>query len=274
MQWVGGVIFASPHSGRDYPSWFLDESQLDLRTLRSSEDAFVDRLIAPARDHGAVVLTSRVPRALVDLNRGTDEIDPRAVEGTVPGRTSPRVLSGLGVIPRVVAHGQPIRRLPLSQAEAARRIAAYWRPYHQALDEVVAEAIMRFGRAVLIDVHSMPREALAHLPGPRPELILGDRNGMAASRALSAAVAAAMTAAGFRMRCNSPFSGAHILSVHGRPTQNRHAVQIEIDRSLYMDEVQIRPHDGFDAFAARFAALIARLTGAVGTVARTDLAAE
>ncbi|WP_299360757.1 N-formylglutamate amidohydrolase [uncultured Paracoccus sp.] len=281
-QWRGGLIFASPHSGRDYPDWFLAESQLELRVLRSSEDAFVDRLIEPAVAQGAVVLSARVPRSVVDLNRADDEIDPRVVEGGVPGRTSTRVMSGLGVVPRVVGQGREIRRLPLSRAEAARRITAFWHPYHAVLAGLMNEAVARFGRAVLIDVHSMPRAALSHLPGQRPELVLGDRNGVSAEPAVSAAVAAAAVGAGFRIRANSPFAGAHVVTAYGRPSARRHAVQIEIDRTLYMDEEAIVPHHGFDRFAARFAGLIARLPPALsaidaGTAAdrdRPDLAAE
>lgn len=273
-RWTGGVIVASPHSGRDYPDWFLAESQLDLATLRSSEDAFVDRLIAPAATHGAVMLTSRVPRALVDLNRAPDEIDPRAVEGSGTGRTSARVLSGLGVIPRVVAHGREIRPRPLPKAEAMRRIDALWRPYHAALAALMDEAHARFGRAILIDFHSMPHAALNHLPGEPPELVLGNRNGLSAGRNLSAQVAAAAERAGFRIRQNSPFAGAHVLAAHGRPAERRHAVQIEIDRSLYMDEATLTPHQGFAPLAERLDGLIAALIGSAAGGSLSEMAAE
>ena len=274
VRWTSGVIVASPHSGRDYPDWFLAESRLDLMTLRSSEDAFVDRLIAPAASHGAVVLTSRVPRALVDLNRAPDEIDPRAVEGSGAGRTSARVLSGLGVIPRVVAHGREIRQRPLPRAEAMRRIDALWRPYHAALAALMDEAHARFGRAFLIDFHSMPHAALSHLPGEPPELVLGNRNGLSAGRGLSAQVAAAAARAGFRIRENSPFAGAHVLAAHGRPAERRHAVQVEIDRSLYMDEATITPHQGFDPLAARLEGLIAALIGSAAGGSLSEMAAD
>lgn len=273
-RWTGGVIFASPHSGRDYPDWFLAESRLTPFELRSSEDAFVDRLVAPATRHGAVVLTARVPRALVDLNRGPDEIDPRAVEGATGGRASARVLSGLGVIPRVVAQGREIRHRPLPRAEATRRIDEAWRPYHAALSALMDEACARFGQAILIDAHSMPHAALSHLPGTAPELVLGDRNGVSASRAFSGRIAAEAAAAGFRIRQNSPFAGAYVLTAHGRPAERRHAMQIEIDRSLYMDESTLRPHDGFDAMAERFELLIARICRLAEGERRTDMAAE
>ncbi|WP_370576529.1 N-formylglutamate amidohydrolase [Paracoccus sp. MC1862] len=257
--WVGGVIFASPHSGRDYPGWFLAESVLDPHALRSSEDAFVDRLIAPAVAAGAVTLTARVPRCVVDLNRGADELDPAAIEGAASRRADPRIQSGLGVIPRVVAQGRAIRRGKLTLAEAQRRIDALWRPYHAALEGLMAEAVARHGRAILIDVHSMPREALLHLQAPPPDIVLGDRNGASADPAISEAVHGALIGAGFRVRRNSPFAGAHVASAYGRPLRGCHVVQMEIDRSLYMDEAAIRPHRGFDDLARRLGGVIAHV---------------
>lgn len=257
--WRGGIIFASPHSGRCYPDWFLAESRLEPHLLRSSEDAFVDQLIAPGLDHGAVVLTSRVPRALVDLNRGPEEMDPLVVDGAQPGAMSPRIMAGLGVIPRVVSQGRAIHDRPIARAEADLRIARLWTPYHHALAGLIAEAQARFGGAILIDMHSMPRDALAHLPRPRPDFVLGDRNGSSASPAITAGVAEAIMAEGFRLRRNSPFAGAYIAATYGKPTQNVHVIQLELDRSLYMDERRIEPRADFDAFARRFARVLARL---------------
>lgn len=271
--WRGGVIFASPHSGRDYPGWFLAESRLDPVQLRSSEDAFVDRLIAPAVAAGAVTLAARIPRAVVDLNRSAEDLDPAAISGIAPRRPDPRILSGLGVIPRVVSHGCPIRHGKLPEPEARRRIDAYWRPYHAALAALMDEAVARCGRAILIDVHSMPREALSHLNAPPPDIVLGDRNGVSADPWLTAAVAGALDEAGFAVRRNSPFAGAHIAAAYGRPARGRHVVQIEIDRSLYMDEAAIRPHDRFDAFAARFGAVVARMAR-LGDPGQARIAAE
>lgn len=258
-EWTHGVIFASPHSGRFYPDWFLPQTRLETQQLRSSEDAFVDRLIQPAVQHGAVVLTARVARSVVDLNRAADDLDPLIVEGLAPGRLSPRVMAGLGVIPRVVSQGRAIYNGPITRTEAARRIDSLWRPYHEALSGLIDEACTRFGGAILIDTHSMPRDALSHLPMPRPEIVLGDRNGASASARVSQDVGDAIRGQGFRMRRNSPFSGAYIAATYGKPARNVHVVQIEMDRSLYMDERQIRPRPDFDRFAGRFAQLIARL---------------
>lgn len=258
-RWRGGVIVASPHSGRDYPGWFLAESVLDPLALRSSEDAFVDLLIAPAVAAGAVTLSALVPRAVVDLNRAADEFDPAAISGVASPRISARVMSGLGVIPRVVAQGRAIRRGKLPVAEAQARVAALWHPYHAALAALMDEAVARFGRAILIDAHSMPREALAHLDAPAPDIVLGDLNGRSAEPAVTEAVAAALSDAGLSVRRNSPFAGAHIAEQHGAPSRGRHVVQIEIDRSLYMDECAVRPHGGYDGFAARFAGVLSEL---------------
>ncbi|MCF3972643.1 N-formylglutamate amidohydrolase [Paracoccus salsus] len=257
--WVSGVIFASPHSGCVYPDWFVRDTRLPMTALRSSEDAFVDRLTACAPGFGAVTLSAQVPRCIVDLNRGADEIDPLVVRGVPRHPLNQRTLAGLGVIPRVVSQGRAIHERPIDRAEAERRIAAYWRPYHQTLGALIAEARARFGQAILIDMHSMPHDALNHLHGPRPDMVLGNRHGLSAAARVSDAVTQAVEAEGWRIRRNSPFSGAYICSAYGRPGQNIHVVQLEIDRSLYMDEAAIKPHAGFDAFAVRMSRVIARL---------------
>lgn len=274
QDWTGGVIFASPHSGRCYPDWFVAESRLDPQNLRSSEDAFVDRLIAPALDHGAVVLTARVPRCVVDLNRGPDEIDPLVVAGAVPRLMSPRIMAGLGVIPRVVSQGRAIHDRPIAREEADQRITRLWYPYHHALSALIEESVARFGGAVLIDMHSMPRDALSHLPRPRPDFVLGDRNGVSAAPRITKAVAEAVTAEGFRVQKNSPFSGAYITATYGRPARNVHVVQLELDRSLYMDEKRIEPRADFAVFAARFTRIIERLVRLRPDERKAAIAAE
>jgi len=272
--WASGVIFASPHSGHDYPDWFLQGTRLPVPVLRSSEDAFVDRLIAPATDFGAVTLAARIPRCIVDLNRGADEIDPLVVRGVPRHPLNQRTLAGLGVIPRVVSQGRVIHDRPIDRAEADRRIDACWRPYHQALAGLIAQARARFGRAILIDMHSMPHDALSHLQGARPDMVLGNRHGLSAAARISDAVASAVEAQGWRLRRNSPFSGAYICSAYGRPAQNVHVVQLEIDRSLYMNEATITPRADFDDFAARMAQVIGRLATLEADPAGDRIAAE
>ena len=257
--WVSGVIFGSPHSGHDYPDWFLSATSLPLNVLRSSEDAFVDRLIAGAPHHGAATLTARFPRSLVDLNRGPDEIDPQIVRGVPRHPLNQRTMAGLGVIPRVVTQGRAIRDSQMDRAEADQRINLYWRPYHSALASLIGMAKARFGQAILVDMHSMPHDALSHLSGPRPDLVLGNRHGLSASSRVSDAIASAFETEGWRVRRNAPFSGAYIAAAYGRPSQNVHVVQVEIDRALYMDEVNVHPLPEFPLFAARIGRAIRRL---------------
>ncbi|MBI6630940.1 N-formylglutamate amidohydrolase [Pontibaca salina] len=272
---LSSVVFASPHSGCEYLPAFLRRSQLDERTIRSSEDAFVDRLFGCAPEFGAPLLSAAVPRAYIDLNRSPDELDPALIEGILRTGHNPRVASGLGVIPRVVANGRAIYGEKLSIAEAQARINRYWQPYHTQLAALLREAHASFGQAILIDCHSMPHEALddvARRSPRRPQIVLGDRFGAAADPAIVDRVEAAFVNAGLVVIRNAPFAGAYVAQAYGRPSRRQHAVQIEIDRALYMDESAIRPNANFDAFAKV-------LRGVIGEIAeigqeRLPLAAE
>lgn len=269
------VIFASPHSGQDYPQEFLARAVLDRHTIRSSEDAFVDRLFDMAPGLGAPLLAARAPRAYIDLNRAADELDPGVIEGISRAPHNPRISSGLGVIPRVVSGGRAIYRGKLPLAEAEARIRRFWHPYHRALAALVEETLADFGQAVLIDCHSMPHEAIeAHTrPGqPRPEVVLGDRYGATAGRGVMERVEAAFAGAGLRVSRNAPFAGAYVAQAYGRPSRGVHVVQVEIDRALYMDEVRVEPLPGFAAFRALMAGVVAELVAGAGEVRR--LAAE
>lgn len=270
------VVFASPHSGRNYPPSFLERSVLGESAIRSSEDAFVDRLFDSAPAHGAPLVCARVPRAFVDLNRGADELDPALIEGVRQTGHNPRVASGLGVVPRVVANGQAIYRGKITRAEAEGRIAHYWRPYHAALRDEVARAQADFGRAILIDCHSMPHEAMdqvARSGHRRAEVVLGDRFGAAAAEEVVDRVEQAFRDAGLAVARNTPFAGAFVVQHYGRPAAGCHALQIEIDRALYMDERTIRPTPGFAAFKRLLEGVIADIA-AIGRPAARSLAAE
>lgn len=256
------VVFASPHSGRAYPAEFLRRSCLDAQTLRSSEDAFVDDLLAAAPEVGAPLLLAEVPRAYVDMNRSPDELDPALIEGVTRGALNPRIASGLGVIPRVVANGRPIYRGKITLAEAEARIARCWRPYHAALAALLDEQMRLFGEAVLIDCHSMPHEATeGHAPAgaPRPEVVVGDRFGAAAAGEIVDRIEAAFVAAGLRVARNTPFAGAFVAQAYGRPAQGRHVVQVEIDRALYMDERMIRPNADYPRMKALMSGILAEI---------------
>jgi N-formylglutamate amidohydrolase len=270
------VVFASPHSGRDYPAAFLGGSLLDLRQIRSSEDAFVDELLAPVPGFGAPLLAALMPRAWVDLNRAPDELDPALIEGVRSSAHNPRVLSGLGVIPRVVAAGRAIRSGKMPPSEARHRLATGWHPYHDRLRRLMDESLSLFGRAILIDVHSMPREAMdafAHRPGRRPEIVVGDRHGASASEGLVRAVEDAFRAAGFQVARNAPFAGAYIAQTYGRPALGQEAVQVEIDRSLYMDEARVERDAHFAPFARRLTPVLERIAG-LGRAEGERVAAE
>ena len=272
----GSVVFASPHSGRNYPHSFLRRSVLDERTIRSSEDAYVDLLVSAAPQFGAPLLTALAPRAYVDLNRGADEVDPAVVDGIAGVTHNPRISSGLGVIPRVVANGRAIYRGKIPLPEARTRITEVWRPYHGALQQLLDECMGEFGEAILIDWHSMPHEAIDAIgSGPRrPEVVLGDRFGAACGPEIMDRVEGAFAAAGLRVARNAPFAGAYITQHYGRPSRGQHVVQVEIDRSLYMDERAIAPHDGFDSFRATLTAVLTDLV-AIGTTPESlPLAAE
>jgi N-formylglutamate amidohydrolase len=256
------VVFASPHSGAAYSPAFLAQTVLNQKQIRSSEDAFVDDLFASAPANGSPLLSALVPRAFLDLNRAPDELDPAVIDGIHRAPHNPRISSGLGVIPRVVAGGRLIYRGKLPLAEAEARIAECWHPYHCALREMIEDSYRHFGQVVLIDCHSMPHEAIEHHCRPAntvPQVVLGDRFGASASAWVSDAVEAAFVAEGFSVARNTPFAGAFVTQSYGRPSGNRHVVQVEIDRALYMDEASITPLPDYPVFAARIARVVERL---------------
>lgn len=267
------VVFATPHSGRAYAPAFLALTALDALALRSSEDAYVDRLIETAPMRGAPLLSACTPRAWVDFNRSPDELDPMLIEGIAQRPLSPRLAAGLGVVPRVVANGRAIYSGRLSRAEADTRLAVAWHPYHAALRRLMEETRTRFGQAILIDVHSMPSEAIdAGLRGrgPRPQVVLGDRFGAAADAEVMARVEAAFRRAGLRVARNTPFAGAYVSEQYGQPERRWHAVQVELDRALYMDERRVAPGPGFAAFQRLMVGVVAEIA-AIGAAEAPDL---
>jgi N-formylglutamate deformylase len=270
------VVFASPHSGRDYPWSFLRRTRLNEHSVRSSEDAFVDQLFDSAPRAGAPLLRAGAPRAFVDLNRSVDELDPALIEEVSRNGHNPRIASGLGVIPRVVANGRAIYTGKITLAEARHRIDTYWRPYHEALQAQLDQAHMMFGQAILVDCHSMPHEAMDSVAWRgirRPEIVLGDRFGAAADSAIVDRIEAAFTGAGLVVTRNTPFAGAYITQAYGRPARARHAVQVEIDRALYMNERLIRPNGNFEAFRRLMRGVIRDITE-IGRAQEMPLAAE
>ena len=257
------VVFASPHSGRSYSWAFLRKTVLDSKVIRSSEDAFVDILFGDVPSFGAPLLLAQTPRAFVDLNRNADELDPALIDGVKTASHNLRVASGLGVVPRVVANGRAIYHGKISRCDVDARIAAHWQPYHMALEALIGQSQKLYGEAILIDCHSMPHEATkgtARRGVPRAEIVLGDRFGAAAGSDIVDRIEAAFVKAGLRVARNTPFAGAYITQRYGRPSKNQHAVQIEIDRSLYMDEALIQPNDSFQSFQDLISSIAQEIT--------------
>lgn len=270
------VIFASPHSGRAYSPAFLEQSILDSRALRSSEDAFVDELLAAAPELGAPLLLADVPRAFLDLNRAPDELDPALIDGIQRAPHNPRVSSGIGVIPRVVAGGRQIYRGKLSMVEVEARLRGYWYPYHNTLRDLIDETHADFGEAILVDCHSMPHEAIeSHTrPGqPRPDVVLGDRFGAAAATHVMDAIETIFRESGLQVARNAPFAGAFIAQSYGRPSARRHVVQVEIDRKLYMNEARVERGSNFVAFRSVITTILAQIAD-LGRPELRALAAE
>jgi N-formylglutamate amidohydrolase len=255
-------VFNSPHSGRCYPDRFLSMARLDRNTIRRSEDSFVDDLFGAAVPLGAPLLVANFPRAYIDVNREPWELDPRMFAEPVPSFAnirSARVAGGLGTVPRLVGEGLDIYsgRLPL--AEAIGRIEAVYKPYHEALKRLVTATHQRFGFAVLVDCHSMPASIRIGDNGVRPDFIVGDRFGASASAALTEHAISLLIAMGYTVAHNKPYAGGFITEHYGRPARGLHALQIEVNRGLYMNERTFQKSSGFDALADDLSRFIADL---------------
>lgn len=258
------VVFASPHSGQDYPPDFVAEARLDPLALRRSEDSFVDELFAAAPAHGAPLLAATFPRVWCDVNREPWELDPSMFDGPLPpwvNTSSPRVGAGLGTIARVVATGEAVYRRRLRFAEAEARIRACWEPYHAALAGLIAETRARFGVCLLVDCHSMPAHP-AQAANP-PDMVLGDAHGTACAPRATRLVEEALAGLGYRVRRNDPYAGGYVTRHYGRPREGVHALQIELARALYMDEARIERGPGLPA-------LVRDITGLIGHLAQAD----
>ncbi len=258
------LVLASPHSGTDYPRDFVRASRLDPIALRRSEDSFVDEIFAAAPELGAPLLAARFPRAYVDVNREAFELDPTMFTDTLPdfvNARSPRVRMGLGTIARIVASGEEIYSRKLSFAEAKHRIEALYHPYHQALRGLLDDTAASFGGYLLIDCHSMPSAASA-VGGQDPaDIVLGDCHGTTCARPIIEAAQHFLTERGLAVAINSPYAGGFTTGHYGHPQFGRHALQIEINRSLYMDERNYRRRPALARLAGDMAELIVCLAG-------------
>ncbi|MBV9555327.1 MAG: N-formylglutamate amidohydrolase [Alphaproteobacteria bacterium] len=256
------LVLASPHSGADYPAGFVAASRLDPLTLRRSEDAFVDRLFGAGPALGAPLLAARFPRAYLDVNREAYELDPGMFADPLPefvNARSPRVRMGLGTIARVVASGEEIYECKLCFAEAEARIETLYRPYHRALRRLIDETAGQFGCCLVLDCHSMPSAAHGNPGRGAPDIVLGDCHGAACAPQIVEAARDYLARLGFAVALNAPYAGGFTTSHYGRPGARRHALQIEINRALYMDERNFRPHSSFARLQEEMTGLVARL---------------
>jgi len=258
------LVLASPHSGANYPPAFVAASRLDPLTLRRSEDSFVDEIFAAAPALGAPLIAASFPRAYLDVNREPYELDPAMFSDPLPSYVnarSPRVRMGLGTIARVVASGEEIYADKLCFAEAERRIDALYQPYHTALRGLVDDTEAQFGGYLLIDCHSMPSAAGATEGRDAADIVLGNCHGAACGDRIVDAARRFLGERGFTVALNAPYAGGFTTGHYGHPRRRRHALQIEINRALYMDERSYRRKPAFALLAQEMAALIDRLGG-------------
>lgn len=260
------LVFASPHSGRHYPADMMAAAALDARAIRRSEDALVDELIGAAPQMGVPIIAARLARAYIDFNRDPSELDQKMFADELPAsaraRTA-RVAAGLGAIARVVSEGQEIYARKLTYAEARTRIEGAHRPYHEALAGLLAEARAAHGVGVLIDWHSMPSAAARQAGRDRAaDIVLGDRFGAACASALTAKVETEFRALGYRVSRNAPYAGGYTTEHYGRPANHVHALQIEINRALYVNESTLAPTGGFPRLKRDIEAVTAALAAA------------
>jgi N-formylglutamate amidohydrolase len=269
-QWRAPIIFNSPHSGSVYPDDFLIASRIDLPTLRRSEDSFMDELIADLSRRGFPVVRVNFPRSYVDVNREPYELDPRMFSGRLPSfanTRSMRVAGGLGTIPRVVGDGQEIYRERLAVDDALSRIETLYKPYHRALRRLINRVHQSFGTVVVVDCHSMPSIGVSRDEPRRPDVVIGDRYGTSCAPLLPDMVEATMSRLGYSVGRNKPYAGGFITEHYGNPASGLHAIQLELNRAIYMDERRREKGPRFAQVAADFA----KLADALATVPLGDL---
>ncbi len=258
---AGPFVFNSPHSGRIYPRAFVEQTRLDFETLRRSEDSFVDELFADVVSAGMPLMRALFPRAFLDLNREPYELDPRMFEGRLPAfanTRSIRVSGGLGTIARVVGDSQEIYLKRLTVAEALERIETFYKPYHQTLRRMISRTHRLFGTAVLVDCHSMPSGPVRE-DMPRADFVLGDRYGTSCAAVVAELLEQELRARGYVVVRNKPYAGGYITEHYGNPSAGLHAVQVEINRGLYMDEASYQRGPNFYKVRADLAAVAGRL---------------
>ncbi len=256
------LVFDSPHSGDLYPADF--GTVAPIWPLRTGEDAFIDELYAAAPLHGAVLIAAEFPRSYIDTNRDVLDIDPEllAEPWPVPLKPSQKTELGLSLIRRLAVPGQPMYDRRLSVAEVQARITRYYEPYHDALKIALDGLHQRFGAVWHVDCHSMKSvgSTMSTDNGARrPDFVISDRDGTTCAPAFIGLVVGLLRERGYSVNVNDPYKGAELVRRHGRPAEHRHALQIEVNRALYMDEVHITRTEGFPKLKADIDLLIAAL---------------
>ena len=250
--WRSGVIFASPHSGSIYPKAFVSRSHLNEQALRRNEDAFITELFDVAVDLGAPLLSAQFPRCFVDVNRAPDELpydwNPEAKA------VSPRAEAGLGVIPTMLSETTQIYKKPLSHRAARERLTRLYHPYHEAVQELITQASLSFGTALLIDCHSMP--GFAPMGSRRPDIILGDRFGVSCRPETMRRVEQAFQKQGYNVTRNYPYAGGYVTQHYGKPYAGIEALQIEINRDLYLNPVTMKKKRSYASLEANLKTVI------------------
>jgi N-formylglutamate amidohydrolase len=261
-EWRGPVVFNSPHSGCVYPRAFLAASRLDLAILRRSEDTFVDELALGVVRRGYPLMRAYFPRCYVDVNREPYELDPRMFDGRLPSfanTRSMRVAGGLGTVARVVGDAQEIYEQRIPVDDAIRRIEGLYKPYHRALRRLFTRVHRDFGAAILIDCHSMPSTAGLRDERPRSDVVLGDRYGTSCVGAVAETAETTLRAQGYSVSRNKPYAGGFITEHYGNPAAGLHAVQLELNRALYMDERRFERSAAFHRLASDLETLAVNL---------------
>ncbi len=261
LQQTTPFVFCSPHSGNIYPRAFLESSRLDALSLRKSEDCYVDELFWGVAGLGAPLIAARFPRAYIDVNREPYELDPELFDEPLPAwvnSQSVRVVGGLGTLARIVADSEEIYRDRMPVARALERIERLYKPFHATLARLLDETRKRFGIAILIDCHSMPSASIGQPAAVRPDIVLGDRFGASCDARMTRGLRSIFTEAGHEVHLNRPYAGGFITEHYGRPQRGVHALQIEINRALYLDEATLQRTAQFEGLAVELTRLMAR----------------
>lgn len=271
------LVFDSPHSGRHYPADFGAAAPASL--LRRSEDFAVERLFAAAPRHGATLIAADFPRCYIDPNRPLADLDPLLLDRPWPSPPprEGRSRDGVGLVWRLVGPGQPIYSRRLSHEEIQRRIESYYQPYHREVADTLDRLQARFGAAWFVDCHSMPSQGLPPSQGGQgsqpvalADFVIGDQDGATANPSFRAVAVETLRAMGYRVAVNRPYKGDELIRRHGRPAQGREALQIEVNRRLYMDEARIEAGSGF----AELERAIGQLIAALAAYVRAEIGGE